>query len=459
MSDLRLYNSLTREKSTFQPITAGKVKMYVCGMTVYDYCHIGHARVMVVFDTLARHLRESYQLSYVRNITDIDDKIIARANENGEPIQALTERFILAMHEDEAALGCLRPDIEPRATAHIEDMIHLIETLIQKGHAYRAENGDVYYRVRSFPDYGKLANRNIEDLRAGERIAVNEAKEDPLDFVLWKAAKVGEPAWQSPWGEGRPGWHIECSAMSQTILGEYFDIHGGGMDLKFPHHECEIAQSEGACGHQHVNTWIHNGFVQIDNEKMSKSLGNFFTVREVLKAYDGETLRFFILQTHYRAPLNYSTAAIEEAKKALKRLYTALENKSVNDGELLPEYVESYQSAMNDDLATPRALAVLFDLARALNKASGEETRNLAHTLKTLGGCLGLLQQNPSDYLKGSANHDSDLDEQLIEALLAERQQAKQNKDYARADAIRQQLSDKGIVIKDTPNGTEWHYQ
>lgn len=453
MDDLRLYNSLTRKKEIFRPLKAGHISMYVCGMTVYDYCHIGHARVMVVFDTLARHLRETYHLTYVRNITDIDDKIINRANENGEPIHALTTRFITAMHEDEATLGCQRPDQEPKATEHVDGMIRLIQTLIERGHAYPADNGDVYYRVRSFPSYGKLANRDINDLRAGERIAVNTDKEDPLDFVLWKSAKPQEPSWQSPWGNGRPGWHIECSVMSANALGEHFDIHGGGMDLKFPHHECEIAQSEGACGHQHVNYWIHNGFVQINNEKMSKSLGNFFTVRDVLKKYDGETIRFFILQSHYRGPLNYSDAGLDEAKKALTRLYTALAGKPLGN-TLLTEAITEYNNAMNDDLNTPKALAVLFDLARQANKNDA----NAVYTLKILGTRLGILQQNPSDYLKGQASIQN-LDAPTIEAKLAERRIAKTNKDYATADRIRDELATNGIIIKDTPTGTDWHYQ
>ena len=439
MSALQFYNSLSRQKEPFRPLHAGKIGMYVCGMTVYDYCHIGHARVMVVFDTIARHLRAlGYELHYVRNITDIDDKIIARAAENGEPIADLTTRFTAAMHEDEAALGCLPPDEEPRATDAVPGMIALIETLIKKGHAYAADNGDVYYAVRSFPGYGKLANRSLDDLRAGERIAVNEAKNDPLDFVLWKAAKPGEPSWDSPWGQGRPGWHIECSVMSAAALGEHFDIHGGGMDLKFPHHECEIAQSEGACGHPHVNYWIHNGFVQIDNEKMSKSLGNFFTVRDVLKKYDGETLRAFILSSHYRGPLNYSDAALDEAKKALTRLYSALA-KAPTDGAIDAAAVAAFEDAMNP--------------ARRIN--SGETA--LAATLKTLGDRLGLLQQNPADWLKGE--NSGTLTEADILARINARAEAKAAKDYARADAIRAELAAQGIIIKDTADGTEWRYE
>lgn len=455
MSALALYNSLTRQKETFVPREAGKAGMYVCGMTVYDYCHIGHARVMVVFDTIARHLRaEGYALTYVRNITDIDDKIITRANENGEAIDALTARFITAMHEDEKALGCLPPDREPRATNAVPGMIALIETLIRKGHAYAADNGDVYYAVRSFPGYGKLSNRSLDDLRVGERIAVNEAKNDPLDFVLWKAAKTGEPAWDSPWGAGRPGWHIECSVMGYEELGEHFDIHGGGMDLKFPHHECEIAQSEGACGHQHVNYWLHNGFVQIDNEKMSKSLGNFFTVRDVLAQYDGETIRYFILASHYRGPLNYSDAALDEAKKALARLYGALDGAACEAGSVDESAQAEFVAAMNDDFNTPKALAVLFDLARRIN--SGESA--LAHTLKQLGARLGILQRDPAAFLKGH-QRSGQLDATQIEALIAERQAAKAAKNYARADAIRTELAEQGVILKDTAQGCEWHYE
>ncbi len=459
MNALQLYNSITRKKEVFQSIKEKKVRMYVCGMTVYDYCHIGHARVMIVFDTLARHLRNiGYQLTYVRNITDIDDKIITRAQENNEDFTALTERFIAAMHSDERALGCLPPDAEPKATETIAEMIALVETLIQKNYAYIADNGDVYYRVRAFSTYGKLANRNIDDLRAGERIAINTAKEDPLDFVLWKAAKAGEPYWDSPWGKGRPGWHIECSAMSEKLLGAHFDIHGGGMDLKFPHHECEIAQSEAACGHQHVNYWLHNGFVQVDNEKMSKSLGNFFTVRDVLQKYHGEVIRLFMLQTHYRAPLSYSDQGLNESKKALERFYTALQAHNVSETELDQQVLSDFNHAMNDDINTPKALAVLFDLVRRLNKAEAKEASILAYTLKTLGGRLGLLQQHPADFLKGNAGDDG-LTEQDIIDLIEARQQAKANKDFARADAIRDELDEKGVAIKDTANGTEWRYK
>ncbi|MDO4436014.1 MAG: cysteine--tRNA ligase [Cardiobacteriaceae bacterium] len=453
---LQLFNSLSRQKEIFTPIEAGKVGMYVCGMTVYDYCHIGHARVMVVFDTLARHLRHlGYELNYVRNITDIDDKIIKRAHENGETMQALTERFIVAMNEDQSALGCLPPDHEPKATVYVPQMLSLIQILMDKGLAYRAENGDVYYRVRLFEGYGKLSNKNIDELRAGERVAVNDAKEDPLDFVLWKAAKEGEPSWESAWGNGRPGWHIECSAMGEAMLGKRFDIHGGGLDLKFPHHECEIAQSEGACGHQHVNYWLHNGFVQIDNEKMSKSLGNFFTVRDVLQKYDGEVVRYFILSSHYRGPLHYSDAALDEAKKSLQRLYTALERSDEQSalGVLDKDYEARFDEALNDDLNTPKALSILIELAKRVN--GGEIVLKL--TLHQLASRLGLLQQNPAIFLKGVSQ--SALSEVEIVALIEERQAAKSAKNYARADEIRAQLDASGIVLKDTAKGCEWQYK
>ena len=464
-----IYNTLTRQKELFAPIDPKNVRMYVCGMTVYDYCHLGHARVMVVFDMIARWLREcGYPLTYVRNITDIDDKIIARAAENGETIGELTARFIQAMHEDADALGVLRPDIEPKATENIPQMIAMIETLIQNGKAYPAANGDVYYAVREFSAYGQLSGKSLDDLRAGERVEVDGFKRDPLDFVLWKAAKAGEPAWESPWGNGRPGWHIECSAMSENLFGDTFDIHGGGADLQFPHHENEIAQSVGAtghtCGHDHAQThhgqniashvkyWLHNGFIRVDGEKMSKSLGNFFTIREVLKQYDPEVVRFFILRAHYRSPLNYSDAHLDDAKGALTRLYSALD-KAPTDGAIDAAAVAAFTEAMNDDFNTPKALAVLFDLARRIN--SGETA--LAATLKTLGGRLGLLQQNPATWLKGE--NSGSLTEADILARIAARAEAKAAKDYARADAIRNELAAQGIIIKDTASGTEWRYE
>ncbi|MGZ5076394.1 MAG: cysteine--tRNA ligase, partial [Methylobacter sp.] len=393
---LKIYNTLTRKKELFQPRVAGKVGMYVCGMTVYDFCHIGHARVMVVFDTVARYFRyQGYELTYVRNITDIDDKIIQRALENGEEFGQLTERFIDAMHEDERALAVLPPDIEPRATQSIGDIIAMIKTLVDKDIAYVGTNGDVFYAVNKFKDYGRLSGKNLDDLQAGERVDVDLAKRNPMDFVLWKMAKANEPAWESPWGLGRPGWHIECSAMSTCCLGNHFDIHGGGMDLQFPHHENEIAQSEGATGEKFVNVWMHNGFVRVDDEKMSKSLGNFFTVREVLKKYSPEVIRFFILLSHYRSPLNYSDEQLNDAKTALTRLYTALRGVETVAGATVEEsYKNRFDQAMDDDFNTPVALSVLFDLARELNTAkkenNTERTVQLASSLKLLGGLLGI---------------------------------------------------------------------
>ncbi|MDT4329658.1 cysteine--tRNA ligase [Methylomonas sp. MED-D] len=452
---LKIYNTLTRSKQEFIPREPGKVGMYVCGMTVYDYCHVGHARVMVVFDTVARYLRHAgYQLTYVRNVTDIDDKIIQRANENGEAFTELTERFIAAMHEDERALAVLPPDIEPRATQSIADIIRMIETLIDKGYAYVGGNGDVFYAVSRFDGYGKLSGKNIEDLNAGERVGVDTAKRDPLDFVLWKMAKLGEPAWESPWGMGRPGWHIECSAMSTCCLGNHFDIHGGGMDLQFPHHENEIAQSEGATGQPFVNYWMHNGFVRINEEKMSKSLGNFFTVREVLKQYRPEVIRFFILSSHYRSPLNYADEQLDEAGTALTRLYTALRGVEIADIDIDVDYRLRFEQAMDDDFNTPVALAVLFDLARELNKT--EHKAQLATTLKRLAGILGLLQDDPDDFLKGGSGADG-LSEADIESLIADRKVAKTNKDWARADAIRDRLKSSGVILEDVAGGnTIW---
>jgi cysteinyl-tRNA synthetase len=468
---LKIYNTLTRSKQEFVPRHPGKVGMYVCGMTVYDYCHIGHARVMVVFDTVARYLRQSgYQLTYVRNITDIDDKIIRRAHDNQEDYTALTERFINAMHEDERALSVLPPDLEPRATQSIADIINMIATLIDKQLAYVGSNGDVFYAVNQFKGYGKLSGKNIEDLQAGERVDVDAAKRDPLDFVLWKMAKPGEPFWDSPWGAGRPGWHIECSAMSTCCLGNHFDIHGGGMDLQFPHHENEIAQSEGATGEIFVNVWMHNGFVRVNEEKMSKSLGNFFTVREVLKQYRPEVIRFFILSSHYRSPLNYATAQLDDATAALTRLYTALrgvdfglpvsdDDKAV--GILMSKTIdpeESFTVAMDDDFNTPVALSVLFDLARAINSCSRPGAKTyLASILKKLAGeVLGLLQDDPDNFLKGGAATDG-LDEQQIEQLIADRKTAKANKDWGLADTIRDQLKAQGVILEDVAGGsTSW---
>jgi len=448
---LKIYNTLTRKKELFLPRVAGKVGMYVCGMTVYDYCHIGHARVMVVFDTVARYFRYlGYDLTYVRNITDIDDKIIQRALENGEDFHALTERFITAMHEDEQALSVLPVDIEPRATQSIPDIVAMIETLISNGLAYVGANGDVFYAVTKFANYGQLSGKNLDDLQAGERVDVDHAKNNPLDFVLWKMAKTGEPFWESPWGNGRPGWHIECSAMSTCCLGNSFDIHGGGMDLQFPHHENEIAQSEGATGEKFVNLWMHNGFVRVDNEKMSKSLGNFFTVREVLKQYRPEIIRFFILSSHYRSPLNYSDESLNEAYSALTRLYTALRGVDSVDSAVDTDYKTRFEQAMDDDFNTPVALAVLFDLARDLNKAKThepEKVAGLAANLKQLASLLGLLQDAPDAFLKGDADDD-------IEQQIQARIDAKKAKDWATADKIRNDLKANGIILEDSPDGT-----
>ncbi len=450
---LKIYNTLTRKKEQFQPRVAGKVGLYVCGMTVYDYCHIGHARVMVVFDTVARYFRHiGYDLTYVRNITDIDDKIIQRALENGEDFTALTERFITAMHEDEQALSVLPVDIEPRATQSIPDIIAMIAALINNGLAYIGGNGDVFYAVNKFKNYGQLSGKNPADLQAGERVEVDTAKHNPLDFVLWKMAKAGEPSWESPWGNGRPGWHIECSAMSTCCLGNSFDIHGGGMDLQFPHHENEIAQSEGATGEKFVNLWMHNGFVRVDNEKMSKSLGNFFTVREVLKQYRPEIIRFFILSSHYRSPLNYSDESLNEASTALQRLYIALRGCEFADTVIDTDYQARFTQAMDDDFNTPVAVAVLFDIARELNKAKEndpEKTAVLSSSLKQLAGLLGLLQDNPDAFLKGDADGDNDI-EQQIQARI----DAKKAKDWVTADKIRNNLKARGIILEDAPNGT-----
>jgi len=460
---LRVYNSLTRAKQEFVPIEPGKVRIYVCGMTVYDLCHLGHARVLVVFDVIVRHLRSlGYQVTYVRNITDIDDKIIARAAEKGETIQQLTERFITAMHEDADALGVLRPDLEPRATQSMRDILDMIKKLVDRGYAYRGDNGDIFYSVSRFDGYGQLSGKRLEDLRSGARVGVDEAKRDPLDFVLWKAAKPGEPSWPSPWGDGRPGWHIECSAMSTRCLGAHFDIHGGGMDLQFPHHENEIAQSEAATGEHFVNYWIHNGFVQVDEEKMSKSLGNFFTVREILQRYQPEEVRYFILSSHYRSPLNYSDDNLDKARGSLQRLYTALRDAgAVPDSTPDPGVEARFVAAMDDDLNTPEALAVLFELARDVNRAreqqQAEEASQLAGALRTLGARLGLLQAEPDVYLRGrqgdAAQGPSDAD---IDALVAQRDAARAARNWAEADRLRDQLSALGITLEDAAGGTRW---
>jgi cysteinyl-tRNA synthetase len=453
---LKIYNTLAREKQVFTPIIAGKVSMYVCGMTVYDYCHLGHARVMVVFDMVSRWLRASgYEVTYVRNITDIDDKIIKRANENHETIAQLTQRFIDAMDEDSAKLGVIRPDIEPKATEFVGGMLDMIQALIEKGFAYPAANGDVFYAVNSFEGYGKLSGKSLEDLRAGERVEVDSHKKDPMDFVLWKAAKPNEPSWDSPWGKGRPGWHIECSAMSAHHLGKRFDIHGGGQDLQFPHHENEIAQSEAAHSHdgkpcQMVNYWMHNGFVRVDDEKMSKSLGNFFTIRTVLEKYDAEVVRFFILRAHYRSPLNYSDMHLDDAKSALTRLYTALRGVEVANTDVDWQHPQAvkFKVAMDDDFNTAEALAVLFDLANEVNKTKSVESAAL---LKGLADVVGLLQRDPDVYLQGESDNVLDID-----ALIVQRNDAKKAKNFADADRIRKELAEAGIVLEDTPQGTIW---
>lgn len=468
---LKIFNSLSRVKEPFVPRTEGKVGLYVCGMTVYDYCHIGHARVMVVFDMVARYFRYTgYDLTYVRNVTDIDDKIIKRANENQEDFHQLTARFIDAMHEDERMLAVLPPDIEPKATQSIDSIVSMIETLLEKGLAYIADNGDVFYSVEKFASYGRLSGKNIEDLQAGERVDIDKAKRNPLDFVLWKMAKAGEPYWDSPWGQGRPGWHIECSAMSTQCLGDHFDIHGGGMDLQFPHHENEIAQSEGATGVKFVNTWMHNGFVRVDEEKMSKSLGNFFTVREVLKKYKAEVIRFFILSSHYRSPLNYSDQQLDEANAALTRLYTAIRGIDMQQSACIEHYQTKFQAAMDDDFNSALAISVLFEIAKELNKVKSDASKAmpLAVTLKQLAAVLGLLQDaDPENFLKGRVNdfQDADQDEnalsaEAIEVLIQQRLDAKLNKDWGLADQIRDQLKQQGVVLEDNPGGaTSWRRQ
>ncbi len=452
---LRIYNTLTRAVEDFSPLVPGHVRMYVCGMTIYDLCHIGHARMMMAFDVVQRWLKASgYQVTYVRNITDIDDKIIKRAVERGISIRALTDEMIVAMNQDIGALGIEPPTLEPRATEYVPQMLGMIETLEQKGLAYRSGNGDVNYAVRKFPGYGKLSGKSLDELRAGERVAVLDGKEDPLDFVLWKSAKATEPddaKWQSAYGPGRPGWHIECSAMSCQTLGETFDIHGGGADLQFPHHENEIAQSEAANGKPLARFWVHNGFVRVDNEKMSKSLGNFFTIREVLAKYDAETVRFFIVRAHYRSALNYSDAHLDDARNSLKRLYTALHLVQPADIKLNwnDSFAARFKAAMDEDFGTPEAVAVLFDLAGEVNKTRSAE---LAGLLKALGGCLGLLQNDPAAFLQAGAG----LDETAIQGLIQQRAAAKAGKNFGEADRIRQDLLARGIVLKDSPAGTTW---
>ncbi|MDO8436901.1 MAG: cysteine--tRNA ligase [Nitrosomonadaceae bacterium] len=454
---LKIYNSLARAKQSFVPLTPGKVGIYVCGMTVYDYCHLGHARVMVVFDMVVRWLQASgFDVTYVRNITDIDDKIIKRAQENNETIEVLTNRFIRAMDEDAAALGVVPPAHEPRATRYVGNMVAMIRTLVDKGIAYPASNGDVYYAVHKFPGYGKLSGKSLDDLRAGERVIIDPHKKDPLDFVLWKAAKPGEPQWDSFWGKGRPGWHIECSAMSEHCLGEHFDIHGGGQDLQFPHHENEIAQSEGAHGHPFVNYWMHNGFVRVDDEKMSKSLGNFFTVREVLARYQPEVVRFFILRAHYRSPLNYSDQHLEDARHALARLYIALKGSAVPAATIdwNEPHARRFMEAMNDDFNTSDAVAVLFDLANETNRTGSLPDMAL---LKALGGLLGLLQRDPQQYLQDEAVvGDVIFTPECIEQMIQQRLAARTARNFTEADRIRKELSDADILLEDGSQGTTW---
>ncbi len=475
MSQLAIYDSLTGRKQSFKPLVEGKVGMYVCGMTVYDYCHIGHARMMIGFDMVVRWLEQlGYDVNYVRNITDIDDKIIARAAENGEEIGALTERFIEAMHEDFSALGCLAPDVEPRATDHIDEMQQMIETLVTGDYAYAGDNGDVYYAVDSFADYGKLSKRNLDDMQAGARVDVENDKRNPFDFVLWKAAKPDEPQWASPWGQGRPGWHIECSAMSTKCLGHTFDIHGGGHDLQFPHHENEIAQSEAATGCEYARNWMHVGFINVDGEKMSKSLGNFSTIRDVIAKYLPETVRFFLLSSHYRSQVNFSDSALDEAHNSLSRLYNALKlaeqqkQQTLNiDDDLVNEAYssetgQSFIKAMNDDFNSSTAISVLFGLARDINKAikaeDVETAWQLAQQLKALAQVLNILQQPVQQFLQAVVGDttENSLTDAMIDGLIVERAEAKTNKNFARADAIREQLKEAGIELEDSRAGTTW---
>ncbi|HMH18261.1 MAG TPA: cysteine--tRNA ligase [Burkholderiales bacterium] len=457
---LRIYNSLGGVEEPFVPLDRARVRMYVCGMTVYDYCHLGHARVMIVFDMVQRWLRASgYPLIYARNITDVDDKIIRRALEAGEPISALTGRFIRYMDEDAAALGVEKPDLEPRATDHVAEMLEMIRKLEERGVAYRAESGDVNFSVRKFPGYGKLSGKSLEDLRAGERVEVDPAKRDPLDFVLWKRAKEGEPFWQSPWGNGRPGWHIECSAMSTRLLGAHFDIHGGGQDLQFPHHENEIAQSEGALqendGQPFVKYWMHNGFVRLQDRKMSKSTGNITTIRELLKRYHPEVIRFFILRAHYRSPLDYSDQHLQDARHALSRLYTALRGTPVEAAA--PDWDEShgrrFREVMDNDFNTPEAVAVLFDLANQINRANSTA---LARQLRALGRLLGLLGLRSEEFLRAEIGAGGGISDEQVAALIAERYEARRDKDFRRADEIRDDLLRRGIALEDGPRGTTW---
>ena len=455
---VQIYNTLTRQKEAFKPRVDGKIDMYVCGITIYDYCHIGHARTFVGFDVIARYLRHiGFDLKFVRNITDVDDKIINRANENGETIDALTKRMTKAMHEDFDNLGMLRPDVEPTVTDHIPEIIEMVERLISKEHAYVAANGDVLFNVSSFENYGQLSQQDLDMLQAGSRVEVDENKNSPLDFVLWKKAKVDEPSWQSPWGAGRPGWHIECSAMSNKHLGEHFDIHGGGSDLQFPHHENEIAQSCCANHGNYADTWIHTGMVQVNKEKMSKSLGNFFTVRDVLKKYDAESVRYFLISGHYRSQLNYSQDNLDQARSSLERIYTALRGVTPIEVELTDnEYAIKFRKAMNDDFNTPEALSVVFELAKELNRikeTDENKASELSFVLRSLGEVLGIAQQEPTDFLQGEQEDD---EVAIIEALIKQRNQARADKDWAMADDARDKLNAMKIVLEDSASGTTW---
>lgn len=454
---LKIYNTLTRQKEEFKPIHPGKVGMYVCGVTIYDHCHIGHGRTFVAFDVVARYLRYSgYELNYVRNVTDVDDKIIKRAAETRVTCDDLTERLIGDMHADFDALGMVRPDVEPRATQHIHEIIDLVETLIAKDHAYVADNGDVMFIVESFADYGKLSGQDLEQLQAGARVDVVDAKRNPLDFVLWKMSKPGEPTWDSPWGPGRPGWHIECSAMNSKHLGNHFDIHGGGSDLQFPHHENEIAQSCCAHGGDYVNTWMHSGMVMVDKEKMSKSLGNFFTIRDVLAHYDAESVRYFLMSGHYRSQLNYSEDNLKQARAALERMYTALRDLPATPAAGGEELVARFKEAMDDDFNTPEAYSALFDLVREINRQKAEDlsvAAGLGARLRELGAVLGILQQDPDAFLKGDEADDEVAE---IEQLIAQRNQARADKNWAAADAARNRLTEMGIVLEDSAGKTSW---
>lgn len=454
---LQIYNTLTQKKEAFKPLQAGKVGMYVCGITVYDLCHMGHARTYLSFDLMVRYLRhKGYEVNYVRNITDVDDKIIKRANERGEDLAQFTEQTIAEMHKDFDSIGLLPADIEPRVTTHMDEIIAVIQRLVDKGHAYQADNGDVLFEVGTYKEYGKLGKQDLEQLNAGARVEVESSKRAPLDFVLWKMAKPGEPGWESPWGTGRPGWHIECSAMNHKHLGEHFDIHGGGSDLIFPHHENEVAQSCCAFDTPYVNTWVHTGMVQVNQEKMSKSLGNFFTLRDVLQQYDAETLRYFLMSAHYRSQLNYSEDNIRQAKAGLERLYTALRGVEITDTtECVQSYLAKFDAAMDDDFNTPEAFAVLFELAKDINRAQSDTVKqSLAATLKFLGNVMGFLQLSPEIYLQGGAGNDDEA--AMIEALIKKRNDARAAKDWAQADAARDELNALNVVLEDGPGGTTW---